>query len=327
MQSGFLVELRPLGPCRFGDGEKLRTDRIFHSDSLYSALTLAMRELGYLNDWLEATALTPQPALALSSCFPFERNVYYVPPPANRWPPPPSPRVRWKSARFAPLDCVSSLLRGEPLDDQQWVVDPASACLLRFDPNVVQAGGPFRLTRRTGIAVDRLAEGVIERYSVACLEFTDEAGLWCFCQFATQSAAAAWRQKLESAFRLLCDSGIGGERSKGWGRFEPPCFRDLPPLLQGAGDTGRWWLLSLYWPAPEDPIDWTQGSYRTTLRNGRIHASGASKPVDRMIEEGSVLVAPHLTGAVRNVAPEGFPHPVYRSGIAAAISLPGEPAA
>jgi hypothetical protein len=42
-----------------------------------------------------------------------------------------------------------------------------------------------------------------------------------------------------------------------------------------------------------------------------------------MIEEGSILVAGKpLIGAAPNVAPDGFPHAVYRSGFALAAPLP-----
>jgi len=42
-----------------------------------------------------------------------------------------------------------------------------------------------------------------------------------------------------------------------------------------------------------------------------------------MITEGSVLIAAAAPlGASPDVAPEGFPHPVYRAGFALSIPLP-----
>jgi hypothetical protein len=42
-----------------------------------------------------------------------------------------------------------------------------------------------------------------------------------------------------------------------------------------------------------------------------------------MIQEGSVLVCDEEPlGGARNVAPESFPHPVYRAGFALAIPIP-----
>jgi hypothetical protein len=42
-----------------------------------------------------------------------------------------------------------------------------------------------------------------------------------------------------------------------------------------------------------------------------------------MVTEGSVLVAAtEPRGSAADVAPEGFPHPVYRAGFALAIPIP-----
>jgi CRISPR type III-A-associated RAMP protein Csm4 len=91
------------------------------------------------------------------------------------------------------------------------------------------------------------------------------------------------------------------------------------------GETA-WWLLSLFHPSPDDAIDWTRGNYSVTTRGGRIESNagwGEPKRNTRMIAEGSVLIAPsEPRGSVANVAPDGFPHPVYRSGYALAIPIP-----
>ena len=44
------VKLRPTGPWRVGHraGDRERVDVIYHSDALYSAVTHAMRALGWL---------------------------------------------------------------------------------------------------------------------------------------------------------------------------------------------------------------------------------------------------------------------------------------
>ena len=44
-----------------------------------------------------------------------------------------------------------------------------------------------------------------------------------------------------------------------------------------------------------------------------------------MIAEGSVLIAAAAPqGASPDVAPDGFPHPVYRAGFALSIPLPAQ---
>jgi len=85
------------------------------------------------------------------------------------------------------------------------------------------------------------------------------------------------------------------------------------------------WLLSLFTPAPGDGVDWTRGNYAVVARGGRIESpagSGGLKKQIHMVTEGSVLYAAEsLRGAAADVAPDGFAHPVFRSGFALAIPL------
>ena len=66
MNPGLVVKLRPSGPWRIGpdSGARNRVDVIYHSDSLYSAVTAAMARLGWLEEWLDATARTGAPAVS-----------------------------------------------------------------------------------------------------------------------------------------------------------------------------------------------------------------------------------------------------------------------
>ena len=233
MNPGLVVKLRPSGPWRIGpdSGARNRVDVIYHSDSLYSAVTGAMSRMGSLSAWLDATARSQTPAVCFSSCFPFLDEIGFVVPPRTIWPPTSpaamSARVRWKSARFIPLTMVESMLAGKRLNDNQWSVDGASGCL-------VPAGkpGPFRTSVRWNAAVDRLS-GASERHATACIEFREGCGLWTVVGFADEAARDRWQEPVKAAFRLLADSGFGGERSRGWGRSETPEFVEgkLPGLI------------------------------------------------------------------------------------------------
>ncbi len=233
MNPGLVVKLRPAGPWRIGpdSGARNRVDVIYHSDSLYSAVTSAMSRMGMLEDWLTATARTETPAVCFSSCFPFLDEIAFVVPPRTIWPPTSpalmSARVRWKSARFVPLTVVQAILSGEKLNANQWSVDGASGCLV---PN--GRGGPFRSGVRWNAAVDRLS-GASERHATACTEFRPGSGLWTIVGFADDAARDRWQDAVKAAFRLLADTGFGGERSRGWGRAETPEFIEgsLPELI------------------------------------------------------------------------------------------------
>src|SRR3954465_2340695 len=240
MNPGLVVKLRPAGPWRIGpdSGARNKVDSIYHSDSLYAAVTSALSRLGMLGDWLDATARTATPEVCFSSCFPFLDEIGFVPPPRTAWPPSSralkGARVRWKSARFVPLGIVQSILAGKRLDDDKWTVDGASECLV---PSGRQ--GPFRTGLRWNAAVDRLSGGT-ERHSTACLEFRAGAGLWTVVSFRDEAARDRGIGPGQAAFWWLADRGLGGERSRGWGRSEVPEFVEgtLPEMILGAGERG-----------------------------------------------------------------------------------------
>ncbi|HMF79245.1 MAG TPA: hypothetical protein VK604_26535 [Bryobacteraceae bacterium] len=352
MQQALLIRLRPLGPWRYGpgDGNHDRVDTLYRSDQLFSAVTLAMQRLGVLEEWLDVTARAASPAVVFGSLFPFQGDTLFATPPSTLWPPPanlvtsPSPvfltKTRWSAAHFVPVTAIDSLLNGQTLLADQWFPDPESACLLRRDR---PSSSPFRTVARSSAAVDRLTKIGGEAKSLAGIEFEAGSGLWTVARFQDAAAESAWSQRVQGAFRLLADTGFGGGRTKGWGQTQAPEFQKgtwpgllLPKLGRaqrnggnGNGDapgSSLYWLLSLYSPSTTDAVDWAGGDYRLIVRAGRVEstsASGALKKRVRMICEGCVLSADaEPVGAAVDVAPDGFAHPVYRSGLALALQLP-----
>lgn len=332
---GLIVKLRPAGPWRSGPdtGARNRVDPIYHSDSLYAAVTGAMALLGLREEWLDATARHAEgPAVRFSSCFPFLGEMAFIVPPRSIWPPTGSvtaTKTRWKSARFVPLPLVADVLTGQQLHDGQWTVDGASECLVP-----VGKIGPFRTNVRWSAAIDRLT-GNAERHSTACIEFRHDAGLWAIVSFLDDAAYARWSEPVRGTLRLLADSGFGGERSRGWGRSAQPEFVEgmLPAMIlpethgeaEGPDETAHW-LLSLFTPGAQDTVDWNRGNYTVVARGGRIDSPagfGERKKQLQMVTEGSVLVAGEtIHGSAPDVAPEGFAHPVFRAGFALSIPLP-----
>lgn len=347
MDSGLLVRLRPQGPWRIGSesGDRRHLSLVYHSDSLYSAVTGAMARLGMMEEWLEATALASSaPAVRFSSCFPWQDDTLYIMPPRSVWSPA-ATRLRTKGARFVPVSLTGPLLAGDPLQEDLWVVDGQSKCLLRRNGSAHPAG-PFRATLRAGAAVDRLSGANVLPHRTACLEFAAGAGLWCFVAFSGEEASTRWSGPVEGAFRILADSGFGGRRSIGWGRsavpeLTPCSLREMllpppKPVAEEPEDTGEesppetetaYWLLSLYSPDPEEAVDWQRGSYSLVTRGGRVESPqswGQSKKLLRMVEEGSVLFSGSPPkGMARDVAPEGFPHPVFRYGFPLSVPISG----
>lgn len=320
MPSAFLVRLRLTGPVRFGpvSGARHETERIGHSDTLYRALSSALRQLGEFDPWEEATAASSAPPVTVSSLFPFAGRTLYVPAPQSIWPPAASSRTRWKTASLVPANIVSDLLAGKALHEERWEIDPASQC-------VIAAGGspPFRIAYRNAAAVDRLNPGTVKSHATACLEFASNAGLWSVVSFATEEDRQAWENPVKSAFRYLSDTGIGGERSQGWGRVESLEFQSgefpkiiLPQFEPGEGElVSGHWLLSVYSPSEQDNVNWSAGHYQLLTRAG-IHQNHL-----KMAAEGSVLAATSSpTGRALNVSTSA--NPAYRAGFACSVPLP-----
>lgn len=353
MYPSTLIKLRPVTPWRIGpaSGARHEVGPVYHSDSLFSALTLAMQQFGWMEEWLSATAAAGDaPQVRLSSCFPFLDDMLLIAPPRNLWPPPPSTRVRWKAARFVPMMVVETLLREERLREEEgWLVDAESGCLMPTGRGI-RPRPPYRVALRYSAAADRFTGLSAEAVASACLEFTPGGGLWCAAVYANDEVSRAWSPRLEACFRLLADSGFGGERSRGWGRAAAPEFSqglfpgmllrlpvpaaskpveaaegEAPPPPPPPAETA-YWLWSLFSPAASDGVDWQRGSYALISRGGRVESTqrhGELKKTAKFVTEGSVLFSPApLAGAAPDVAPDGFPHPVYRSGLALAVPIP-----
>ncbi|MBV8808411.1 MAG: hypothetical protein JO033_07015 [Acidobacteriaceae bacterium] len=351
MQRTLLIRLQPVGPWRYGPGEGGldRLDTLFRSDRLYSAVTLAMGQLGWREEWLRATTERSPSPVAFSSLFPFQGDSLYAIPPATLWPPPaaltttPSPvflgKVRWKTAHFVPLSVIDALATGQHILADQWLPDPDSACLLRRDR---PSTSPFRPISRSISAVDRVSHASFHAEPAACVQFAPGAGLWTVARFIDEEVESAWSNRVQAAFRLIGDTGLGGRRAKGYGQMGAPQFQRgpwpdviLPKLArlsrQANGDSAqngssRYWFLSLYSPSPEDRVEWNEGDYQLTVRGGYVENATVSrtrKKAARLITEGSVLAAEsEPKGIAVNVAPDGVDHAVYRSGIALALKLP-----
>jgi CRISPR type III-A-associated RAMP protein Csm4 len=349
MQPALLIRLQPSGPWRYGasDGAHDQIDELYRSDRLFSAVTIAIQRLGFLEEWLDATARSNEPAVVFSSLYPYQGDTLFAIPPATLWPPPLAQittpnsvflaKIRWKTARFIPLSLVDLIITGGSLLADQWMPDPESGCLLRRDR---PSTSPFRVVTRTTAAVDRLTHKSASAVVSACVEFEPGAGLWTIARYRDAATQTVWNERIEAAFRLLADTGFGGKRSSGWGQTHAPSFQrgawpglllpKLGRLNNGAPhepvESSRYWLLSLFSPGAADKIDWRSGEYTIAVRAGRVESgkkNGAEKKAVRMIAEGSVLIAPaEPAGAAVDVAPDHFEHPVFRSGLALALELP-----
>lgn len=323
---------------------------VLHSDTLFSALCLTLRELGqdldkFLGQFPRLTSKGLEggpPPLRLSSAYPYAGSVLFFPRPmlrlnldrddAFRL------RKRLKWIRFVSKPILEAILSYEPIRDL--LLDAKDEVrkdvLLQGDrvwvtPDEFQGLGAFE-DKRSGkirlweegtvphVRVDRVTNRS-EVYSAGRVRFASGAGLFFLAEFGPK----ADRERFELAMRVLGDSGVGGERSSGHGQFSLEC---LPPLeLREPQDADGYATLSLYWPQRQEVEDGilNDAHYSIVNRRGWVASPDAMNLRQlgvRMLAEGSVF-SKRTEGALANVRPlddpslpQNVPHDVWRYGLA-----------
>lgn len=176
------------------------------------------------------------------------------------------------------------------------------------------------------VTIDR-ASSSSTIFQVGRTIFNEGCGLWLLVN------ANHLSEFVEELLEILGDQGIGGERSSGYGAFDVGPF-EVPELPEPSkGD--RVMTLSRYNPTKQElaaGVLGTHASYELADVGGWLASPGNTaqrRKRMRMIEAGSILEAKHpIVGRVVDVRPEydlpGAPdHPVYRSGLALLIGMPG----
>ena len=178
---------------------------------------------------------------------------------------------------------------------------------------------------RQRVAVDRLG-GESDTFFFGETFFGDkpESGWWFLAEFDTKDA----QEKFEAALRLLGDTGIGADRTTGYGHFEFETRQiDFPKPKNPAGAM----LLSLWFPAENerDLFGNPHSRWELELRRGWVTRLGGTtimrEPV-LMFGEGSVFFGTQkLDGTWADVTPnppEGEIKPkTYRWGWALSIPI------
>jgi CRISPR-associated protein Csm4 len=159
-------------------------------------------------------------------------------------------------------------------------------------------------------------------YQVGRTFFAPECGLWLLADIRH------YEDRLEEVLNHLGDTGIGGERSAGYGGFE---LYPIPaPRIPSLNNSPQAMTLSRYNPTLSELEQGVLGegaSYELIDVGGwlnTIGAAGQRRKRVRFIEAGSILDLrqnPTVTGRLVDVRPPdnvpGTPHhPVIRSGIA-----------
>lgn len=141
--------------------------------------------------------------------------------------------------------------------------------------------------------------------------------------FLLETTSEAQRAQLFASLRLLADTGLSGMRTQGSGQFQWEAQRVPDALVQHLEAGGPQVLLGLTRPTPEEAqvIDQHPVSRYTLLRrDGYLDSTALQRQDVWMLGEGSLVPEP-LNGVVTDVRPPGYPHPVWRSGLAVSLGV------
>jgi CRISPR-associated protein Csm4 len=312
------------------------------SDRLWAALMsrLAEQRGGNEVQRLAEALRGPQPPVAFSSLMPRAGKVRFFPTPMR--PPPENVRGGARPKDIKKLKWLSegvfrAAVNGARLDDL--VADNCKhAGLLMTQkeldslPRSTKPGEEkmpieraWAVERRPRVAVSRV-ERQSQIFHTGRVTFAPGSGLWLAAYWLDET----WKPILTAALEDLAVSGLGGDRSGGFGAAT--LKRGEPLALPEAAD-GPWVSLSRYLPRSDemDALMWKHASYTVEQVGGWIDSpqdKNQRRRAVRLLSEGSVLgpVARRTPGDTVDVQPDyngnkPLSHPVWRCGVALAVGL------
>lgn len=343
------VLLKSDAPFHFGKrGVGLNeTEVTLPADSFFSAICVAF-QLAHgteaLTDLLARFSMfggeTKLPPFRITSLMPTANGVDLLPMPrllpkiGDR---DPAVRKQWKEIAWINRDIFQRLVSGQDLSDDDDIGEWRNE---QVTPYTIQDGSVWldrsayqhfsgeqtvlwQTAIRPRVTVDRVSTASTA-FSSGGLYFNRDyqAGLYALIRWDVDDAPL--RQQVEQALQVLGESGIGGERSYGYGQFQPAPTTVADDL--GAPGGTYFTTLSPYLPqASERDVFAGAARYEIVLRRGWISAPGYSnlrRPTIRMVDTGSVLRQlpdREVTGALADATPDILRNQamtIYRYGLA-----------
>ena len=179
----------------------------------------------------------------------------------------------------------------------------------------------WKTDKRPRVTLDRQSSAS-EIWHLGGVKFNKGCGLWFDAKFETEET----QRRIETILRVLGDTGIGGERSAGYGLFD---FHSKSAESQPESEVNRFVTLSPICPRDADQLDaLIQGDDVTYTLEGRsgwigsAEGSGLRRQQIWMFGEGSVLSGSGAqVGRLVDLKPDSFSHPVWRYGYAWPIKI------
>lgn len=196
-----IYRLSFLTGVHFGKKDLTETESFFCADTLFSALFLeALKEGGDLSDRLYSR--TQEGALLFSDGLPYVGGELYIPKPflalkRENKEPDAKGKKTMKKMKFLPAGKLDDLLENR----------------LDIENTVREFENFGKKEEKTYVALRGLEEAA--PYRVGLFSFMEGSGLYVCVQYETEEDGALFERLLKN----LSYSGIGGERSSGYGRF------------------------------------------------------------------------------------------------------------
>jgi CRISPR-associated protein Csm4 len=246
-------------------------------------------------------------------------------------------RKQWKEVAWVSYNIFQRLVSGQDLSDDNEVGDWHGD---QVTPYTIQNGSVWldrpayeRFEGETTVLwqTDIRPRVTVDRMSTASTAFSSgglyfarkhKVGLYALIRWAVDDPPL--RQQVEQALQVLGESGIGGERSYGYGQFQP-CFTTVDDDL-GAPPGAYFTTLSPYLPQLSERAVFAEPArYEIVLRRGWMSAPGYSnlrRPTIRMVDTGAVLrqlPGRDIIGSLADATPDilqGKSLTIYRYGLA-----------
>ena len=210
--------------------------------------------------------------------------------------------VNDESIRFDSDDLIN--------DGQLWIHDDDKC------PRTV-----WQTDKRPRVTLDRQSS-TSEIWHLKAVKFEENCGLWFDAKFEAEEI----QTQIETILRVLGDTGIGGERSAGYGTFD---LHSESAESESDSESDRFITLSPICPRDADQLNMLiQGDnvgYALEERSGwivSVEGSGLRRQQVWMFADGSVLNGNGAqVGHLVDLKPEACPHPVWRYAYAWPIKI------